>query len=318
MKIVVLDGHTLNPGDLSWEGLKQLGEVSIYPRTPRDQVVARAKGAPILLTNKTVLDALILQQLPKLKYIGVLATGYNVVDVDYCQKHGIIVTNVPGYGPKTVAQMVFAHILNLTNHVYLHHLSVIQGKWSKGEDFCYWEKPILDLEGKVLGIIGFGQVGREVAQMAKGFGLKTIVHTRNIPNQHFPDIKFVSLTELIKTSDIISLNCPLTKQTYQMVNKDFLQQMKTSAFLINCGRGDLIDETALKWALENNKIAGAGLDVLSQEPPPLDHPLFSCPNVFFTPHIAWAGRKARQNLLNIAIQNVKSFLAGKPENVVNP
>ncbi|KUJ95852.1 MAG: Lactate dehydrogenase-like oxidoreductase [Desulfonauticus sp. 38_4375] len=316
MKIVVLDGYTLNPGDLSWEELKTLGEVVIYDRTPKDQVVERAKDAPILITNKTILDRENLQHLPQVKYIGVLATGYNVVDVDYCQEKGIVVTNVPGYGPKTVAQMVFAHILELTNRVYAHHLSVIEGEWSRALDFCYWKYPLVELSGKTLGIIGFGQIGREVARIGQAFGMNILVKTRSIPKEVPEYVKLVSLEELITQSDVISLNCPLTKETENLVNEDFLKAMKPSAYLINCSRGQLVDEQALVKALKEGQIAGAGVDVLSQEPPPANHPFFTCPNLHLTPHIAWATKEARQRLLDIAVDNLRSFLQGKVKNRV--
>ncbi|MDQ7031266.1 MAG: D-2-hydroxyacid dehydrogenase [Desulfonauticus sp.] len=316
LKIVVLDGYTLNPGDLSWDELYSLGEVQIYDRTPETEVVSRAKGAPILFTNKTILNASILEQLPDVQYIGVLATGYNVVDIDYCHKHNIVVTNVPGYGPKTVAQMVFAHILEFTNRVYVHHLSVVNNEWSKCPDFCYWKYPLIELADKVIGIIGFGAIGREVAHIAQAFGMQVLVKTRTRP-QKAPDyVKFVELDELLKQSDFVSLNCPLTSETKHLVNADFLSKMKSTAFLINCGRGDLIDEKALDYALRSKIIAGAGLDVLSQEPPPQDHFLFSCPNIHITPHIAWAARETRARLLSIAIDNLKAFLEGSPRNVI--
>lgn len=316
MKIVVLDGYTLNPGDLSWDELASLGELVVYERTPKEKVPERAKDTPILITNKTILDRENLKNLSQVKYIGVLATGYNVVDVEYCKQKNIVVTNVPGYGPKTVAQMVFAHILELTNRVYAHHLSVIKGKWSKCVDFCYWDYPLVELSGKTLGIIGFGQIGREVARIGHAFGMNILVKTRTKP-QTLPDyVKLVSLDELISQSDIISLNCPLTPETENMVNEDFLNKMKKTAYLINCSRGQLIDEQALVKALKEGQIAGAGVDVLSEEPPPANHPFFDCPNLHITPHIAWATKEARQRLLNIAVDNVRSFLQGKIKNRV--
>ncbi|SDN99272.1 glycerate dehydrogenase [Desulfonauticus submarinus] len=317
MQIVVLDGYTLNPGDLDWKPLKSLGEVKIYDRTPQEKIIKRAKDAQIIFTNKTVLNEKVLSQLPEVKYIGVLATGYNVVDISYCKKHKIIVTNVPGYGPKTVAQMVFAHILEFTNHVYEHHLSVLNGEWSQKTDFCYWKYPLIELSNKTLGIIGYGQIGKEVALLGHAFGMNILVNTRTVPKTAPNYVKFVSLKKLANESDFISLNCPLTPTTHHLINKNFFQQMKQSAFIINCGRGQLINEKDLKYALETKQIAGAGIDVLSQEPPPKNHPLFKCPNIHFTPHIAWATKEARQRLLNIAIENLAAFLQGKPQNIVN-
>jgi glycerate dehydrogenase len=316
MKIVVLDGHTLNPGDLSWDELEALGPAEVYDRTPPDQVVARAKDAEIVLTNKTVLDAAVLRQLPRLKYIGVLATGYNVVDIQAARERHVSVTNVPTYGTPSVAQMVFAHLLELTQHVAHHAQTVRDGRWTKSADFCYWDFPLIELKGLTMGIVGYGRIGRETAAAAKAFGMKVLA-VEEAPKPGEPDVEFVSLDDLFRRSDVVSLHCPLTPETKGLVNAQRLSLMKETAFLINTSRGPLVEEQALADALNSGRIAGAGLDVLAVEPPPPAHPLLKAKNCQITPHIAWATRAARERLMKTAVDNVRVFLAGGRQNVVN-
>ena len=316
MHIVVLDGHTLNPGDLDWDALQTLGSCEIYTRTPPDQVVSRAQEAEIVLTNKTVLSRESIERLPQLRYVGVLATGYNVVDVEAAGRQGICVTNVPAYGTPSVVQMVFAHLLNLTQHVGEHAQSVRAGDWSRCEDFCYWNFPLVELAGLTMGIVGFGRIGRQVAKVAQTFGIKVIYHdvaTVRVPSSA---ARPVDLDTLFRDSDAVSLHCPLTQANRGLVNKQRLETMQRGAFLINTSRGPLVDEMALAEALNAERIAGAGLDVLCEEPPSADNPLLNAKNCYITPHIAWATRSARQRLMEIAIANVRAFLAGKPQNVV--
>ena len=318
MKIVVLDGHTLNPGDLSWEALHQLGDVTIYDRTPYDKIVERSLGAEVLLTNKTPLDAATLNQLPDLKYVGVLATGYNIVDTAVCKQRGIPVSNVPGYGTGAVAQFVFALMLELCLHVQKHSDAVFEGKWAKSVDFCFWDYPLVELAGKTLGIIGFGTIGQKVADIAAAFDMQIIAHSRTQTDQsQRKNFKWVSVDELLAQSDVVSIHCPLTPETQGLINAENLRKMKSSAFLINTSRGSIVNDADLAGALNNNVIAGAGIDVLSKEPPPADNPIFKAKNCIITPHIAWAAQEARARLMGIAIDNLKSFIAGKPANVVN-
>lgn len=316
MRIVVLDGHTLNPGDLDWGALQTLGSCEIYPRTPPDQVVSRAQGAEIVLTNKTMLSRESIGRLPQLRYIGVLATGYNIVDVEAAGKRGICVTNVPAYGTPSVVQMVFAHLLNLTQHVGEHAQSVRAGNWSRCEDFCYWNFPLVELAGLTMGIVGFGRIGRQTAEVAQAFGMKVIYHDVSPVPVPSSQAQAVDLETLFRRSDVVSLHCPLTPENRGLVNKRRLEMMKPSAVLINTSRGPLVDEPALAEALDAGRIAGAGLDVLCEEPPRTDNPLLSARNCYITPHIAWATRSARQRLMEIAIANVRAFLAGNPQNVV--
>lgn len=314
--IVVLDGHTLNPGDLAWDALHAMGSCEIYARTPPAQVVSRAQEAQIVLTNKTVLSRESIERLPQLKYIGVLATGYNVVGVEAAKRQGICVTNVPAYGTPSVAQMVFAHVLNLTQHVGEHARSVRAGDWSRCEDFCYWNSPLVELAGLTLGIVGFGRIGRETAKLARAFGMKVIYHDVSTVPVPSSEAQPVDLDTLLRDSDVVSLHCPLTQANRGLVNKQRLEMMKPGAFLINTSRGPLVDEPALAEALNTGRIAGAGLDVLCEEPPRADNPLLSARNCCITPHIAWATRSARQRLMEIAISNVRAFLEGSPQNVV--
>jgi glycerate dehydrogenase len=317
MKIVVLDGYALNPGDLSWNDLEVSGECRIYDYTKADETINRAKEADVVFTNKTVLSSAIINQLPNLKYIGVLATGYNVVDIEEARKKKITVTNIPAYGTDSVAQMVFAHLLNLTQRVEYHAKTVAGGRWSSSRDFCYWDVPLIELKDLTMGIIGIGRIGQAVARLALAFGMKVLATDLQKPSSLPEGIKFVALEELLKQSDVISLHCPLTKETEKVINAERLSLMKKTAFLINTSRGPLIDEPALANALNSGRIAGAGLDVLSVEPPKTDNPLLKAKNCFITPHIAWATKAARKRLMDIAVKNLKEFIENRPVNVVN-
>jgi glycerate dehydrogenase len=317
VKIVILEGHASNPGDLSYEPLKALGDVTIYDRTQKNKVIEYSKDAEILLINKTVFGKEELEKLPKLKYIGVLATGYNVVDLDAAENLGIIVTNIPNYSTKSVAQMTFALLLELCNHVQEHSEAVKNGDWSNSKDFCFWNHPLMELDGKTLGIIGFGSIGKKVSEIATALGMKVIANSRTITDETGrKNFKWVSLDELFREADVVSLHCPLFPETKGIINKENLSKMKNSAFLINTSRGPLIEEEDLAYALNNNIIAGAALDVLSAEPPAINNPLFTSQNCIITPHIAWATKEARQRLLNIAVENIKAFKKGEVVNVV--
>ena len=316
MNIVILDGHTANPGDLDWSPLATLGALAVHERTPADLTLERSAGAQVVLTNKVVLGAREMAALAELRYIGVLATGYNVVDVAAARERGIVVTNVPAYSTPSVAQHVFALLLELVRGVGRHSELVRQGCWSSSPDFTFWSTPQVELAGLTLGIVGFGAIGQAVARVARAFGMEVMVHTRTPNPGAWPELSFVALEELFIRSDVVSLHCPLTDDTRGMVSAARLATMKSSAYLINTGRGPLVDEAALAAALYAGQIAGAGLDVLSQEPPPADNPLLAAPNCIITPHLAWATRAARQRLLDTAIDNVRAFLAGKPVNRV--
>ena len=318
MQIVVLDGHTLNPGDLSWDDLEQLGTCQIFDRSRLEEVVPRASDAEVVLVNKVVLSSEIIGQLPKLKYIGVLATGHNVVDAQAARQRGVPVANVPIYGTQSVAQMVFAHVLHLTQRVSYHAGTVAEGRWTACQDFCYWDYPLVELAGLTMGIVGFGRIGRATADLALAFGMKVLAFDPVPPAAAAEGVEIVELDEIFRQSDVVSLHCPLTPETQQLVNRDRLALMKPSALLINTSRGPLIDQQALGEALSSGGIAGAGLDVLSVEPPPPDNPLLHTKNCFVTPHIAWATRAARQRLLRTVVENVRAFLDGRPQNVVNP
>ena len=318
MKIVILDGYTLNPGDLSWEPLKELGEVTVYERTAPKDVYKRAEGAEVVFTNKVVLDEAVLEKLPSLKYIGVLATGYNVVDVEAAARKGIVVTNIPAYSTSSVAQMAFAHILNIVQRVGYYAQEVSNGKWSRQADFSFWDAPLHELDGKKIGIIGFGNTGRATARIAVGFGLDVYAYTSKSAMELPADVhKCPSMDELFRKCDIVSLHCPLTETTRELVDARKLELMKPSAILINTGRGGLVNEQDLADALNSGKIAAAGLDVLSSEPPRADNPLLKARNCFITPHQAWATKEARVRLMQLAVNNLKAFLEGKPVNVVN-
>jgi glycerate dehydrogenase len=318
MKIVVLDGYTLNPGDLRWDALNKLGDVKIYDRTDKDQIASRAAGAEVILTNKTPLDEATLNQLPDLRYIGVLATGYNIIDTDVCKQKGIVISNVPGYGTAAVAQFVFALLLELCLHVQKHSDAVIDGKWARSADFCFWDYPLIELAGKTLGIIGFGTIGQKVADIAAAFDMNIVAFSRRRTDQsHRKNFKWADLDELLSQCDMISIHCPLTPQTQGLINIEALKKMKPSAFLINTSRGPIVNDADLAQALNNDMIAGAGIDVLSKEPPTTENPLFGAKNCIITPHIAWAAKEARERLMATVVTNLNAFIAGLPVNVVN-
>jgi glycerate dehydrogenase len=318
MKLVVLDGYTLNPGDLNWEGIKKFGNLEVHDRTAESLIVERCKGAEIIFTNKTPLRESVLSQLPDLKYIGVLATGYNVVDVDYAKTRGIAVANVPGYGTASVVQMTFALLLELCQHVQSHSDSVRQGDWAASPDFCYWNYPLIELEGKSIGIIGFGSIGQKVADIATAFGMNIIGFSRTRSDQsHRKNFKWAELDDLLKESDVVSVHCPLFPETQGIINKGSLRLMKRTAFFLNTSRGPLMVDQDLADALNEGIIAGAGIDVLSVEPPSANNPLFKAKNCLITPHIAWATKEARSRLMGIAENNLSSFLNQKPINIVN-
>ena len=316
MKIVILDGFTANPGDLSWKGLEELGTLTVYDRTRPKETVARAADADIVLTNKVIISREVMAQLPQLKYIGVLATGYNVVDVETAHERGIIVTNVPAYSTESVAQMVFAHLLTVTNRTEHYALQNRQGRWTKNPDFCYWDFPHMELAGKTFGIVGLGNIGRRVAEIALAFGMQVKALTSKSADALPAGIEKADLETLLATSDVISLHCPLTDKTRHLINYETLQKMRPSAILINTGRGPLVDDQAIASALAEGKLAAFCADVLTEEPPKANNPLLSQPNAFITPHIAWATKEARSRLLQVAISNVEAFLNAKPQNIV--
>ena len=314
MKIVVLDGYCLNPGDLSWEDMATLGDLQVYDRTSPKDLIGRAQGAEVLITNKTLITGNDMEALPQLKYIGVLATGYNVVDIESAKKKGIVVTNIPAYSTNSVAQMVFAHILNITQRVGHYACMNSQGKWSDNADFCYWDTELIELNDKWMGIVGFGNIGQATARIALSFGMKVGVFTSKGQSELPEGIVKMSLDEVFKTCDVVSLHCPLTSSTQEMVNAERLNLMKPNAILINTGRGPLINEQDLADALNEGKIMAAGLDVLSSEPPLSTNPLLSARNCYITSHIAWATKEARIRLMKIAVNNLKEFKNG---NVIN-
>ena len=316
MKIVVLDGFAANPGDLSWEGLKALGECTIYDRTVPEEVLERAAGAEVILTNKVIINADHMTALPELKYIGVLATGYNVVDTAAAKERGIIVTNIPAYSTASVAQMVFAHILNICQQVQHHSEEVHKGRWTNNKDFCFWDTPLIELRDKKIGLVGLGNTGYTTARVAIGFGMQVYALTSKSHFQLPPEIKKMDLDQLFSECDIISLHCPLTPETHELVNARRLALMKPNAILINTGRGPLVNEQDLADALNSGKIYAAGVDVLSSEPPRADNPLLTAKNCYITPHIAWASAAARERLMQIMLDNIKAFLDGKPINSV--
>jgi glycerate dehydrogenase len=316
MKIVILDGYTLNPGDISWAGFETLGDFTVYDRTPYEKIIERATDAEVILSNKTKIDKAMINQLPNLKYIGVLATGYNIVDVKSANERNIIVTNIPSYGTSSVAQMVFALLLELTQNVGHHSNSVSNGRWSKSEDWCYWDKPLIELDGLTMGIIGFGRIGKATAKIANAFGMNVIANNA-VTIESPPDyVKIVDQETIFRKSDIVSLHCPLTDENKEFVNSKKINLMKKSAYIINTSRGLLINEEDLTNALNSERIAGAGLDVLSKEPPDETNPLLTAKNCIITPHIAWATKAARQRLMNIAVENLKAFLDGNLVNVI--
>jgi len=321
MKIVVLDGYTMNPGDMDWDLLRQLGPCDIHDRTAAGQVVERSGEAQILLTNKTPITADSIAQLPALRYIGVLATGYNIVDTAAAAERGIIVSNIPGYSTASVAQMVFALLLEMTQQVGHHDRLVREGRWTVCEDFSLCDRPLMELAGKTFGIVGCGQIGRQVAQIAKAFGMQALISTatpdkhRDWAQQH--QVKLVERQTLFSRSDVVSLHCPLTPDTEKLIDAVRLETMKPGAILINTGRGQLIDEAAVATALASGQLGGFGADVLSAEPPAADNPLLGAPNSFITPHIAWASREARKRQYAMTMENIRAFIAGSPQNQVN-
>ena len=310
MKIVVMDGKGVNPGDMSWKQIQQFGELIVYERTTSEEIIDHVGDAEIVLTNKTVFDEDTIAKLKNVKYIGVLATGYNVVDLKAASKRGIVVTNIPAYSTDSVAQMTFAHILNVTNHVDHYARASRDGEWSRCPDFCYWDKPLVELAGKTIGIIGLGNIGMKVANIALNFTSK---EPKEIPN----GINKASIDNILSDSDIISLHCPLTKQTRELINKDSIAKMKRSVIVVNTGRGPLVNEEDVANALHNGLIGAYCADVMCSEPPSADNPLFVEQNAYITPHVAWASKEARIRLMDIAEKNIHSFLSGKPINVVN-
>lgn len=318
MKITVLDSHALNPGDLSWDWLKKLGECRIYPRTPKDKILERCEGADIILTNKTPLTRETLEKLSNLKYIALLSTGYNIVDCECAKKLGIPVSNIPSYSTNAVAQLTFSLILEITNAVGIHSESVRNGEWSNCPDFCYWKTPLTELCGKTLGIVGFGQIGQAVCDIAEAFKMNIVAVSGHETDQsRRKSFSWVDMDTLAKTSDIITFHCPLTEKTEGLVNADFLSKCKDGAIIINTSRGPVVNDKDLADALNLGKLKGAGLDVLTFEPPQKDNPLLTAKNCFITPHIAWAGFETRERLMNILQENVNAYLSGKPQNVVN-
>lgn len=317
MKITVLDGFTLNPGDLSWDALNSLGDLQVYPRTSPEEIYERAKDSDVLITNKVVIDADLISKLPKLKYIGVLATGYNVVDIAAARKNGIPVTNIPAYSTMSVAQRVFALLLTVTDRPEHYTFEVKEGRWSNGRDFCFWDTPLIELAGKKFGIIGMGNIGTAVARIALAFGMEVLAYSSKDENSLPPGVRKVSLDELFESSDVISLHCPLTPSTQHLINNKNIAKMKEGVILINTGRGQLVDDTDVAAALNDGKIGAFCADVLTTEPPACDNPLLSAPNSYITPHTAWATKEARIRLMDIAVSNLRKFLAGTPVNVVN-
>ena len=312
MKIVVLDGYAANPGDLSWAPLEALGELTVYDRTPADQIAARIADAELVLTNKAVLSRELIAGAKKLRYIGVLATGYNVVDVAAAKELGVVVTNIPAYSTDSVAQLVFALLLEICHNVGHHSQAVHAGRWSANQDFCFWDTPLIELAGKTMGIVGYGRIGHKVAEIARCFGMNVIAWTRT-PR----DPECVSLDELLERSDVISLHCPLFPETKNLINRDTIAKMKDGVILINTSRGPVVNDADLRAALESGKVYAAGADVSTVEPIPADSPLLGAKNMFLTPHIAWATFEARERLMDIAVKNVEAFLSGAPVNTVN-
>lgn len=317
MKIVMLDAYTTNPGDLSWDFMNDFGEVTIYDRTPSDKILERAKEADIIITNKTPLTKETIDALPNLKFVALMSTGYNIVDYVYLKEKSIPVSNIPSYSTDAVAQLVLSFMLELAMNVGLHSKSVKSGDWAKCNDFCYWKTPLTELTGKTMGIFGFGRIGRAVAERANAFGMNVIAYTPRLYGNEPDFVKFVSLNELQKNSDFISMHCPLTPETEGVVNEEFISNMKDGAYFINTSRGTVVNEKALADALNSGKLGGAGLDVLSTEPPAETNPLLSAKNCFITPHIAWAAFETRERLVGILKENIIAFISGNPQNVVN-
>lgn len=317
MKIVILDGYTANPGDLSWGSLKEMGEVTVYERTRCEEIAGRAADADIVLTNKVVMDREMMALLPRLKYIGVLATGYNVVDIEAARERDIIVTNVPAYSTESVAQTVFAHLLTVTNRTEHYAQQNRLGRWAENRDFCYWDTELTELAGKTMGIVGLGHIGRRVAEIALAFGMQVKAMTSKKAEELPAGIQKAELQSLLASADVVSLHCPLTEGTRHLIHRETLRLMKPSAILINTGRGPLVDDEALAKALNEGRLRAYCADVVTEEPPKADHPLLHAPNAFITPHIAWATVEARKRLLQTAIGNVEAFVNGHPVNVVS-
>lgn len=316
MNIVVLDGYTANPNDLSWEPLEAFGKLTIYDRTSADELIKRAQDADIILTNKCRLKEEELKQLPKLKYIGVLATGFNNIDIEYAHNHGIVVSNIPSYSTESVVQMTFAHIFNITNQISHYASEVRAGQWSQNPDFCYWNTPLQELAGRTLGIIGLGNIGMRVAQVAHCLGMDVFALTSKEKDQLPTGVQKTTLEGLLGVADILTLHCPLSPDTYHLINEERLAMMREGAILINTSRGALVDEQAVANALESGRLQAYGADVMSKEPPLADNPLLRQAHAHLTPHIAWATLEARQRLIKTGIENVKAFVEGQPQNVV--
>lgn len=317
MKIVVLDGYAANPGDLSWEPLKELGDLTVYPRTKDTEVEHRAKDADMILTNKVSITRDLMARLPRLKYIGENATGYNNIDVEAARERGIVVSNVPAYSTDSVVQATFAHLLNITNRVDHYAAEVRDSRWSRNPDFCYWDTPLIELSGKTLGVVGLGNIGMRVARLARGFGMDVFAMTRK-DSALLPDgIQKTTLEGLLGVADIITLHCPLTAANHHLINATTIARMKHGAIVINTARGALVDEAAIAEALRSGRLAAYGADVMEQEPPSEDNPLTDAPNAFLTPHVAWATREARTRLIDVSIANAKAFAEGRPVNVVS-
>jgi len=318
VKITVLDGYCVNPGDLSWDALRRFGDVEVYDRTPASEVVPRAAGASIALLNKTPMPAVVLGELPELRYIGVLATGYDIVDIEAARHHGIVVTNVPTYGMVSVAQFVFALLLELCHNVKLHSDAVHTGEWARNPDWSFWKTPLVELAGKTMGIVGFGRIGRQVGRIADAMGMRVIANdSYQADPPAYPGFRFTGLEDLLRDSDVVSLHSPLLPETQNMINARTLALMKPAAFLINTSRGPLVADRDLAEALNAGRLAGAGLDVLSEEPPGEQNPLLAAKNCLITPHMAWATYEARSRLMDTAVENIAAFVAGKPQNVVS-
>ncbi len=318
MKIVILDGHAINPGDLSWDALRSLGELEVFDRTPEDAIVTRAGEADVLLTVRTPLSARTLKQLKRLRYVGAIFTGYDEIDLKAARELNILVTNVPTYGTASVAQLVFALLLELCHHVALHSAATHAGEWSRSPDFSFWKTPLVELQGKTMGIVGFGRIGRHTAEIAKAMGMRVIAADagrKEAPD--WPGFRWCDVDELMAAADVVSLHCPLLPQTRGIVNASSLSRMRPGSFLINTSRGPLVVEQDLADALNDGRLAGAAVDVLSSEPPPLDNPLLRAKNCIVTPHIAWATKEARIRLIESAAANLRGFLDGRPVNVVN-
>ncbi len=317
MKIVELDGYGVNPGDLSWDAISKLGEFKLYDRTSQEDVVSRAKDAEVILINKVNITDEIMAQLPKLKYIGVLATGYNVVDIEAASRRGVLVSNIPAYSTDSVAQMTFAHILNMVNRVEHYADLNRKGRWSNNPDFCYWDTPLMEISGKTIGVLGLGSIGSKVARIAQDFGMDVYAFTSKSSSELPAGIQKTTIDGLLSVSDILTLHCPLTSETRELINKESLKKMKHGALLINTGRGQLVNEQDVAEALNSGQLGGYGADVMCEEPPLADNPLFAQPNAFITPHVAWATIEARTRLMNILEENLKSYIDGSPKNIVN-